>query len=79
MTYFTPDVRNINGFPGKALFYLEVIRTALKTLGVSLMSGHDVAIFVARQLDRGTGTRQQTLKLSEQMIVTKDREKQTVV
>jgi hypothetical protein len=48
MTHFTPVVWNINDFSRKALFYLEVIRTPPKTLGVILMSGHDVVRLVAR-------------------------------
>ena len=48
MTHFTPDVCKINGVSGKALFYLEVIRTSPKTLGVVLMSGHDVVRLVAK-------------------------------
>lgn len=48
ITRFIPDAWNINGFSGKALFYLEVIRTSPKTLGIILMSGHDVVRLVAK-------------------------------
>ena len=73
MTHFTPDVCNINDFSGKALFYLEVIRTSPKTLGV-FMSGHDVVRFVAMATRPRYWNTETSAALCEQMIVTTGKE-----